>query len=536
MIQAGSISPPIGPIWGVSPWGYSVPMSRSATTLTLLVSCATVAMLAAPGLAAESASPTDQTPVNVAPTAVDDLASVTSGESVVIPVLANDSDPDATSSTSLSLIGITAEPTSGTATVVGDGIEYTGLSGFVGVDNFTYQISDGELTAEASVAVSVTAVPNGAPQTGSDRARTRWGTPVLADVLANDSDPDGDALALVDVNRPLHGRADLVRGRVRYTPVGQFVGVDTVTYTISDGRGGEMVGALRVRVNPRFEVALKGTSKAVALRTMTVRGAVTTRLGGPVTVTLQSRTDSGRWRELRDRKVRGLDRFTLKWTPQQPGPTTLRLLARWGGGARHTSATERVKIEARFDPEVERVSAKDIPHTWRPGCPVPPSSLRQINMNYWDYQGKLQRGTLIGAASVTPDYIAIFGRAFTTGFQIKKMHPADRYSGVDERAMRAGNTSAFNCRHVTGNPYRMSQHSYGNAIDINTFENPYVTSSKVYPPKAAVPYYLRREFNLRDPGVITPGSSIAQELWRQGWSWGARWSPPDYQHWSSNGG
>ena len=50
--------------------------------------------------------------------------------------------------------------------------------------------------------------------------------------------------------------------------------------------------------------------------------------------------------------------------------------------------------------------------------------------------------------------------------------------------MAAGNTSAFNCREVTGNPYRLSQHSYGNAIDINTFENPYVTSSKVYPAKA----------------------------------------------------
>ena len=182
------------------------------------------------------------------------------------------------------------------------------------------------------------------------------------------------------------------------------------------------------------------------------------------------------------------------------------------------------------------MTAKDVPHTWRPGCPVPPSSLRQIHMNYWDYQGRLQRGTLIGAAYVTQDYLAVFRRAFETGFQIKKMYPADRYGGVDERAMRAGNTSAFNCRHVTGNPYRMSQHSYGNAIDINTFENPYVTGSQVYPHKAAVPYYYRREFNLRDPGVITSRSSIAQELWRQGWSWGARWSLPDYQHWSSNGG
>ena len=157
-------------------------------------------------------------------------------------------------------------------------------------------------------------------------------------------------------------------------------------------------------------------------------------------------------------------------------------------------------------------------------------------MNYWDYKGRLQRGTLIGAAWVVPDYISVFRRAFKSRFMIKKMYPADRYGGVDERAMRAGNTSAFNCRHVTGNPYRMSQHSYGNAIDINTFENPYVTGSRVYPPKAAVPYYYRRSENLRDPGVITARSSIARALWGRGWAWGARWSLPDYQHWSSNGG
>ena len=45
-------------------------------------------------------------------------------------------------------------------------------------------------------------------------------------------------------------------------------------------------------------------------------------------------------------------------------------------------------------------------------------------------------------------------------------------TGSDLAAMRADNTSAFNCRTVTGNPYRLSQHSYGNAIDINTVRNP----------------------------------------------------------------
>ena len=230
---------------------------RTANAVTLLVSCATVAMLAAPGLAADGDPPADPPPANQAPVAVDDVATVTSGGSVIIAVLANDSDPDGSSSTPFFVAGATT-PTSGSAVVVGTDIEYTADADFVGDDTFTYQVSDGELTAEASVTVTVTEAPNTAPVAVNDRAGTRWGSPVVADVVANDTDADGDALVLLDVDRPAHGRADMVRGRVRYTPVGRFVGVDTVTYTVGDGRGGETVGTLRVRVSPRFDVTLRG--------------------------------------------------------------------------------------------------------------------------------------------------------------------------------------------------------------------------------------------------------------------------------------
>ena len=64
VIVARSISPPVGPIRGVSPWGYPVPERRTAHTVTLLVSCATVAMLAAPGLAADG-DPTAAPPAPV---------------------------------------------------------------------------------------------------------------------------------------------------------------------------------------------------------------------------------------------------------------------------------------------------------------------------------------------------------------------------------------------------------------------------------------------------------------------------------------
>jgi hypothetical protein len=501
--------------------------------IALLASCATASLLAAPIAAKEpTAAAADG---NVAPVAEDDTATVTTGGSVVIPVLTNDYDPDGGSQLTLTVVGVVDAPTAGTAVVESNAIKYTADGAFVGTDTFTYEISDGDLTDQASVTVTVTDTPNDPPATTPDAARTRWGRPIVVDVAANDIDPEGDELSAIDVRRPDHGRAEIKNGKVRFTPVGEYIGPSVMEYTVQDERGATANGELTVQVKPSFTVKVLHRTKAIAKRTMTIRGRISTRMDGPVVARLQ-RWREGAWRTLNQRTVRGDDRFELRWRPEQPGREALRLTAHWASGHSDQTARRKIHVDARFDPDVSRITAKDVPHTWRPGCPVGPSELRAIRMNYWDYHGRLQRGTLIGAAWVTHDYIAVFRRAFAAKFMIKKMYPADRYGGVDERAMRAGNTSAFNCRHVTGNPYRMSQHSYGNAIDINTFENPYVTGSRVYPAKAAVRYYYHRERNLKDPGVITRRSAIARALWGQGWAWGARWALPDYQHWSSNGG
>jgi hypothetical protein len=258
-------------------------------------------------------------------------------------------------------------------------------------------------------------------------------------------------------------------------------------------------------------------------------------MDGPVDVKVQRRNGHGNWRLIKETRVDSDDRFQVRWVAQQPGRERFRAVATWEDGHRDTSNVFDLRVVAKFDPVVSRVTRKDVPRTWRPGCPVSPTSLRMIRMNFWDYNKKLQRGTLIGASWATSDYVDVFRRAFAEKFRIKKMYPADRYGGDDIKAMRAGDTSAFNCRHVTGNPYRMSRHSWGDAIDINTFENPYVTGSRVYPAAAAMRYYYHRSKHLNDPGVITSRSSIARALWAHGWSWGARWSPPDYQHWSATG-
>jgi D-alanyl-D-alanine carboxypeptidase len=173
----------------------------------------------------------------------------------------------------------------------------------------------------------------------------------------------------------------------------------------------------------------------------------------------------------------------------------------------------------------------DVEFTYRAGCPVAPSHLRAITMNYWSFKaGTVQRGTLIVRDYTVSDVRRVFTKFFKAHFPIHKMYPVDRYQGFDVRAMAHDDTSAFNCRSVTGNPYRTSQHSYGNAIDINTYENPYVTSGHVYPSR----HFLRRV--PYRTGMILRGRAVQRAFAAQGWLWGARWSHPDYQHFSSNGG
>lgn len=67
-------------------------------------------------------------------------------------------------------------------------------------------------------------------------------------VLANDSDPDGDALRVVAVSGAAHGNAVANAGGVVYTPSAGYLGDDTFTYTISDGRGGEASATVHVTV------------------------------------------------------------------------------------------------------------------------------------------------------------------------------------------------------------------------------------------------------------------------------------------------
>lgn len=118
--------------------------------------------------------------------------------------------------------------------------------------------------------------------------------------------------------------------------------------------------------------------------------------------------------------------------------------------------------------------------SWHRGCPVGRSGLRLLRVNYWDYTGYRRRGELVAAASVVRQMSGALADMYRAGLPIRSMYRVDRFGwstrlqGADDyRSMAAGNTSAFNCRWVVGRPGIRSPHTYGRALDVNTWENPY---------------------------------------------------------------
>jgi hypothetical protein len=185
---------------------------------------------------------------------------------------------------------------------------------------------------------------------------------------------------------------------------------------------------------------------------------------------------------------------------------------------------------ARFEARIERIdlptAARMIGTSWHEGCPVSFADLRYVSVRYWGFDRRMHRGELVVHASVAGDVVRVFRKLFDAHFMIRRMRLVDDYDGDDDASTRANNTSAFNCRPVTGGS-SWSRHAYGLAIDINPVQNPYVyADGSVLDPRAE-PYLDRTR---TDPGMIHDGDVVVRAFAAIGWRWGGDFSHPDYQH------
>lgn len=309
----------------------------------------------------------------------------------------------------------------------------------------------------------------------------------------------GSRKARMSVQRPLLG---LVVALTAVLPVALPASAAPTTPAASAGAAGAAV------------VTLSGPRKVVDERSITLRITWRSADGRPVAgvVALQRRVDR-RWRTQRNHRTNVEGHLSVRLRPRTDGrwravgranplsAKTISAVHRINNvppGAR-VSLPERAPRPRVRLPRQDRAKGSGahavvtripgsvwrhmVGRSWHRGCPVGRSDLRLLRINYWDYSGYRRRGEIVAAASVVRQMAGALRDMYRARLPIRSMYRVDRFGwsrrlqGADDyRSMAAGNTSAFNCRWVVGRPGVRSPHSYGRALDINTWENPFRAS------------------------------------------------------------
>jgi hypothetical protein len=182
-------------------------------------------------------------------------------------------------------------------------------------------------------------------------------------------------------------------------------------------------------------------------------------------------------------------------------------------------------------PEVKERMLKA--NSWRPSCPVPLMDLRYINVNHLNFEGETVSGEIIVHKDVADDVVNIFAELYEIGYPIRQMRLVSDFNADDWASIEADNTSAFNCRPVTGKKKKWSKHAYGKAIDINPIENPYISKRGHISHKASLKYRKRiHKVNTpEDRATLLKNDSATKIFKKYGWKWGGDWyTIKDYQH------
>jgi hypothetical protein len=193
------------------------------------------------------ADPTDpNVTINFAPITNDDMKTVNEDAAAfLIDVTANDIDD------TIILTAFGSNDSSlGTLALSGNSIEYTPVANANGTDTFSYTVTDGFLSSQGSVTVTIVAV-NDSPVAIDDTVTTAEDIVVITgDVTANDTDMDGDVLTATLLSNASNGNVvDNNNGTFTYTPAVNFNGADSFTYTLSDGNAGTATATVNIIVN-----------------------------------------------------------------------------------------------------------------------------------------------------------------------------------------------------------------------------------------------------------------------------------------------
>jgi hypothetical protein len=173
---------------------------------------------------------------------------------------------------------------------------------------------------------------------------------------------------------------------------------------------------------------------------------------------------------------------------------------------------------------------------WHRGCPVLLSQLRVLRYRYYGFDRKTHVGQILVNEKVTRPLAKVFGKLYRMRFPIRDGAFASTYGPHPDRSLDV--TASFECRDAAPSPcssgsstHHWSMHAYGEAVDLDPRQNPYVGCGMTRDKTALS--YLNRKWHRR--GMVTP--AVVRAFRSIGWGWGGSWSgsTKDYMHFSING-
>lgn len=187
---------------------------------------------------------------------------------------------------------------------------------------------------------------------------------------------------------------------------------------------------------------------------------------------------------------------------------------------------EEELIIPEFSFEINEISEHDLFHCCCDKDIKDLVPLLSVKVSYINVNGEREMGELVVNEEIAEEVVDIFRDIYKCKFPINKMIPIDFYDCNDDKSMEDNNTSCFNYRLVSGSR-KLSDHSFGRAIDINPLFNPFVKRKKVSPENGKM--YIDR--NLQEEGMIQKNDCVVNAFKIRGWHWGGDWKhSKDYQH------
>jgi hypothetical protein len=173
---------------------------------------------------------------------------------------------------------------------------------------------------------------------------------------------------------------------------------------------------------------------------------------------------------------------------------------------------------------------------WHKGCPVWMSQLRVLSYRYYGFDKQTHIGQIVVNMEVAHPLAKVFGKLYRLRFPIRDGAFASTYGPNPDQSGDV--TASFECRDAAASPcskssttHNWSMHAYGEAVDLDPRENPYVGCGMTRD-KTARSY---RNRSWHRPGMVTP--AVRRAFASVGWGWGGSWvgSTKDYMHFSVNG-